>query len=435
MKKYLNSFKQGANLSSEGAMEIGEHFKNGASPKSLTGRNFMPFRIVCVFVLLIFIPLHICYAKKVKVKISGNTSDLVYIAVNNVILHTKLPATVKYEYGRKDLDTLKIYAENYKVKKLVVEQKKYVIDFEQTVRSDHEKFTFWNDVAKELIIRRPVDQVIPFIEKIHNDMGLTNEKRAEAYISLGEFAFDPDSYIVLFPSRFKYTDEWWAKSINDFKIWQTNKAFYLFQRGYALTDMPQESCVPIWLNMGDEMLNRQLNTESTYTKNFCINKAILYFEEAKKIDPTNDLVGKYTDVANKMKQENDKEIAAAKQAERAERAQLWQELGTSLVNLGAAVNNLNSNNSGTSSVSTNNSATSGRNTGTANTKSKADCGSAWRTDSRTYSNYESQLIRMRTYPEQYPNYASDYSSIQSKMRQIRQKWEARGCRITKSQYE
>jgi hypothetical protein len=93
-------------------------------------------------------------------------------------------------------------------------------------------------------------------------------------------------------------------------------------------------------------------------------------------------------------QENDKEIAAAKQAERAERAQLWQEPGASLVNPGTAVNNLNSNSGGSSSGYTNNSGTSGRNTGTANTQSKADCGSAWRTDSRTYSDYESQLIRI-----------------------------------------
>lgn len=65
----------------------------------------------------------------------------------------------------------------------------------------------------------------------------------------------------------------------------------------------------------------------------------------------------------------------------------------------------------------------------------SDCGGAWRTDSRTYSNYESQLIKMRTYPENYSNYTSDYTDIQAKMRQIRQKWEARGCTINKSPHE
>lgn len=65
----------------------------------------------------------------------------------------------------------------------------------------------------------------------------------------------------------------------------------------------------------------------------------------------------------------------------------------------------------------------------------SNCGSSWRIDSNTYSNYETQLIKMRTYPEKYDNYTADYASFQSKMRQIRTKWEARGCSITKSQYE
>lgn len=65
----------------------------------------------------------------------------------------------------------------------------------------------------------------------------------------------------------------------------------------------------------------------------------------------------------------------------------------------------------------------------------SDCGSSWRIDSNTYSNYETLLIKMRTYPEKYDNYTSDYRDIQTKMRQIRTKWDARGCLITKSQYE
>ncbi|MDR1338622.1 MAG: hypothetical protein LBK58_00950 [Prevotellaceae bacterium] len=39
MKKYLNSFKQSVSFSSRGAMESGDHFKNGANPKSLTSRR------------------------------------------------------------------------------------------------------------------------------------------------------------------------------------------------------------------------------------------------------------------------------------------------------------------------------------------------------------------------------------------------------------
>jgi hypothetical protein len=38
MEEYLNRFKQSAGYS-EGAMEFGYHFKNGAKPKSLTSRG------------------------------------------------------------------------------------------------------------------------------------------------------------------------------------------------------------------------------------------------------------------------------------------------------------------------------------------------------------------------------------------------------------
>jgi hypothetical protein len=46
MKKYLKSFKQSANFSSVGAMESGNHFKNGASPKSLTSRENLNYLIL-----------------------------------------------------------------------------------------------------------------------------------------------------------------------------------------------------------------------------------------------------------------------------------------------------------------------------------------------------------------------------------------------------
>ena len=66
-------------------------------------------------------------------------------------------------------------------------------------------------------------------------------------------------------------------------------------------------------------------------------------------------------------------------------------------------------------------------------KSKSDCGSAWISDSRSYANYDSQLADMDTYPEKYD--ASDRSRIRSKMKSIREKWESRGCVITKSSRE
>jgi hypothetical protein len=36
---FFDYFKQQANLSNRGAMETGDHFKNGASPKSLMNRG------------------------------------------------------------------------------------------------------------------------------------------------------------------------------------------------------------------------------------------------------------------------------------------------------------------------------------------------------------------------------------------------------------
>ena len=61
-----------------------------------------------------------------------------------------------------------------------------------------------------------------------------------------------------------------------------------------------------------------------------------------------------------------------------------------------------------------------------------DCGSAWMNDKRAYSDYESQLAPngARTATDE-----SQRRSIKSKMKQIRQKWEKRGCPFTKSSYE
>ena len=77
-----------------------------------------------------------------------------------------------------------------------------------------------------------------------------------------------------------------------------------------------------------------------------------------------------------------------------------------------------------------------KNTKASSNKSKIpDCGYNWRMDSYSYSRFDTELIKMRTSPENYSNYTSDFVDIQSKMRQIRLKWEARGCKITKSQFE
>lgn len=55
-------------------------------------------------------------------------------------------------------------------------------------------------------------------------------------------------------------------------------------------------------------------------------------------------------------------------------------------------------------------------------------------DSNSYSNYESQLIKMNTYHEsQYDD--SQRRSIQQKMKSIRTKWEGKGYKMFRSQWE
>ena len=63
-----------------------------------------------------------------------------------------------------------------------------------------------------------------------------------------------------------------------------------------------------------------------------------------------------------------------------------------------------------------------------NKNKKDDCGTAWMSDSRVYSDYETQLIKGG-------QSLSDRSSIRSKMKSIRKKWEGRGCPFTKSPHE
>lgn len=99
-------------------------------------------------------------------------------------------------------------------------------------------------------------------------------------------------------------------------------------------------------------------------------------------------------------------------------------------NNGGNINNYSSYSSFDSQSTT----TSGHksNHGNKATSKANDCGTAWMQAKRTYSDYETQLA---------PNgsrTATDISqrrSIRSKMRSLRQKWEARGCQFTKSPYE
>ncbi len=57
----------------------------------------------------------------------------------------------------------------------------------------------------------------------------------------------------------------------------------------------------------------------------------------------------------------------------------------------------------------------------------SDCGSAWQSDSRSYS--DAETLAMKATNE------SDFKAAQNRMRRIRQKWVARGCHITESVWE
>ena len=63
-------------------------------------------------------------------------------------------------------------------------------------------------------------------------------------------------------------------------------------------------------------------------------------------------------------------------------------------------------------------------------KSDSDYGTAWLTESRAYDDYDSQLVYHGESMSE-----SRIKSIQKKMRDIRKKWEARGCLIPKSSRE
>lgn len=58
---------------------------------------------------------------------------------------------------------------------------------------------------------------------------------------------------------------------------------------------------------------------------------------------------------------------------------------------------------------------------------------AYNTDKRTYANYESMLIKAFLYPENYT--ASEVKGWQSKMKNLRVKWENRGKNFPRSSYE
>lgn len=123
----------------------------------------------------------------------------------------------------------------------------------------------------------------------------------------------------------------------------------------------------------------------------------------------------------------------------AQMSEFWHgmsEVATGLVSVGQQYVELK-NSSSSSSIGTENtsvasgssSSKSSKSSGAgSSSKSKNDCGTSWMSDSRVYSNYETQLIKGG-------QSLDERNDIRNKMRQIRQKWVQRGCTFTKSPHE
>ena len=127
---------------------------------------------------------------------------------------------------------------------------------------------------------------------------------------------------------------------------------------------------------------------------------------------------------------------AFKEASDRFKAEMWNQFLDIATGLASVGSEFVSQKYGSSSSSSATADSASSDTGSSNSSKKSsssskksgDCGTAWMSDSRAYSNYETLLATGKADP-------SDVQNIKSKMRKIRQKWEQRGCPITKSSYE
>ena len=298
--------------------------------------------------------------------------------------------------------------------------------------NDSVRFEYWQDINK-LIVSNESYEDMSCVQRIYDGMDLSNEKRAGGWIQLGEYLFDQES---------GKTQPLWSRVIPYLK------------KGYELSDIPKELCYYQMIDKGEFILNEKIDDtgsknyygekRSFYMKSNNFNQAIKFFEAAQEMYPDNELAKRYITHVKNLKEQNEderlQELAVLREEKARKEAAEWQKFASSLETLGTTINSMKTRNStgssgGNSQISSGNSSETGNRNANSNNKSKADCGQAWITDSRTYSNYDDQLVKMQTYPERYNNYTAEFSSVQSKMRQLRQKWENRGCLITKSPRE
>lgn len=181
------------------------------------------------------------------------------------------------------------------------------------------------------------------------------------------------------------------------------------------------------------MINDPTDVNSIIYYGSCLNNlgyydsAIDAYLTALKIEPDNEYANKYLTLA-----ENNKRQAEQQQDYQYDRTmaffdglnQFLNVLGETFSQYSEFTNNMNSSRS------------SGYSSGSSNSSTKKQSGQDnvnKSRDARTYSDLESQLIKMNTYYNTYND--SQRRSIQSQMRSIRQKWESRGFRMFHSSWE
>lgn len=176
--------------------------------------------------------------------------------------------------------------------------------------------------------------------------------------------------------------------------------------------------------------NAYNNIGVLYKKNGKYDKAIEHYKKSLELDPNNTLP-----------KENLESLTEALEKDRMNRnnnnSDLFVDILEGVTQILGEVQNFRNNKTDFNSVINNNSSsTSLSNTNTSSSTSHKQKGPNMQLkhrDSQTYSNFESQLIRMSTDDNGYKD--SDRRYIQSQMRSLRQKWENQGEQFYHSSWE
>jgi tetratricopeptide (TPR) repeat protein len=151
----------------------------------------------------------------------------------------------------------------------------------------------------------------------------------------------------------------------------------------------------------------------------CYSAAIHYYQRALDIDPSNTQAAEKIRIAQEDKERDE--------ALRATIYSAASSIYSTLENMQQSLSSSQSNTATSKSYSSDNTSSSPSSGGRNDSMYR-------NTDSKTYSDYESQLIKMNTYWEsQYSD--NDRKYIQSKMKEIRTKWERRGYKMFHSPWE